>query len=133
MVLVLTQKRSMTYRTCHTQHVRKDYQKFLGLITRLSPLIPNLADKKHNLRELLKKHAPFLWEEDQKQCFEKLKTEISQDSTLIYFDMTEMPVLQTNASLKGLGAALMQNNNKKTKNCICIKALIRHRTTLCKY
>ena len=92
---------------------KKELQEFLGLITFLSPFIPNLADKTHTLRGLLKKDAPFLWEEHHKECFEKLKTVISQDSTLTYFNTTEIPVLQTDASLKGLGAALIQN---KTKN-----------------
>ena len=57
----------------------------------------------------MKKDASFLWEEHNKECFEKLKTVISQDSTLTYFNTTEIPVLQTDASLKGLRAALIQN------------------------
>ena len=92
------------YPTC-----KKELQEFLGLITYLSPFILNLADKTHTLRGLLKKDAPFLWEEHHKECFEKLKTVISQDSTLTYFNTTEISVLETDASLKGLGAALIQN------------------------
>ena len=88
---------------------KKELQEFLGLITYLSPFIPNLADKTRTLRGLLKKDAPFLWEEHHKECFEKLKTVISQDSTLTYFNTTEIPVLQTDSSLKELGAALIQN------------------------
>ena len=62
----------------------KELQESFRLITYLSPFIPNLADKIHSLRGLLKKDAPFLWEEHHKECFEKLKTVISQDSTLTY-------------------------------------------------
>ena len=58
---------------------------------------------------MLKKDAPFLWEEHHKECFEKLKTVISHDLMLTYFNTTEIPVLQTYASLNGLGAALIQN------------------------
>ena len=47
---------NMPYTTC-----KKELQEFLGLITYLSPFIPNLADKTHALRGLLKKDAPFLW------------------------------------------------------------------------
>ena len=75
----------------------------------IKQFIPNLADKTHTLQGLLKKDTPFLWEEHHKECFEKLKTVISQDSTLTYFHTTEIPVLQTDASLKGLGAAQIQN------------------------
>ena len=45
---------NMPYPTC-----KKELQEFLGLITYLSPFIPNLADKTHILRGLLKKDAPF--------------------------------------------------------------------------
>ena len=101
---------SMPYPTC-----KKEPEEFLGLITYLSPFIPNLADKTHTLRGLLKKDEPFLWEEHHKECFEKLKTVIRQDSTLTYFNTTEIPEWQIDASLKGLGAALIQNKTKKNK------------------
>ena len=113
----------MPYPTC-----KKELQEFLGLITYLSAFIPYLADKTHTLRGLLKKDAPFLWEEHHKECFEKLKTVISQDSTLTYFNTTEIPVLQTDASMKGLGVALIQS---KKKHCICIKVFNRCRKTVC--
>ena len=99
---------NMLYPSC-----KKELQEFLGLITYLSPFIPNLADKTHTLRGLLKKDAPFVWEEHHKECFEKLKTVISQDSTLTYFNTTEIPVLQTDANLKRLGAALLAPKQKK--------------------
>ena len=56
----------------------------------------------------MKKDAPFCGRKTTTNVlsFSKL---ISQDSTLTYFNTTEIPVLQTDASLKGLGAALIQN------------------------
>ena len=95
---------NMPYPTC-----KKELSEFLGLITYLSPFIPNLANKTHTLQGLLKKDVPFLWEEHHKEYFEKLKTVISQDSTLTYFNTTEIPGLQTDANLKWLGAALIQS------------------------
>ena len=127
----LKDQQSMPYPTC-----KKELQEFLGLITYLSLFIPNLADKTHTLRGLLKKDGPFLWEERHKEYFEKLKTVISQDSMLTYFNTTEIPVLQTDASQKGFGAALIQNKNKKNNkkqknNHICIKISNRRRKTVC--
>jgi len=95
---------NMTPPTC-----KKELQEFLGLLTYLSPFISNLADKTHTLRGLLKKESMFLWEEHHKQCFENLKKEISKNSTLTFFNTNMTPTLETDASLKGLGAALMQN------------------------
>ena len=61
---------NVPYPTC-----KKELQKFLGLIIYLSPFIPNLAEKTHILRGLLKKDAPFLWKEHHREWFEKLKTQ----------------------------------------------------------
>ena len=95
-------------------NMQKRATRILRFIISLSPFIPNLADKIHTLWGLLKKDTPFLWEEHHKECFEKLKTVISQDSTLTYINTIEIPVLQTDASLKGLGAALIQNKKPIT-------------------
>ena len=79
----------------------KELQEFLSFLTYLLPFISNLVDKTYILRNLLKKEATFQWEELHSQCFENLETEISQNSTISYFDMSNIPTLQTDASLKG--------------------------------
>ena len=43
-----------------------------------------------------------------KQTFQKLKESISSDTCLIYFDTSKPVTLQVDASLKGLGACLLQ-------------------------
>jgi hypothetical protein len=87
---------------------KKELQEFLGFVTYLSPFIENLADKSAVLRDLLKKDVPFLWEDHHQRCFDTLKEVVTKESTLQYFDTNVTPVLQTDASLKGLGAALLQ-------------------------
>ena len=81
MMSALAQKKlqdlqNMPYPTC-----KKELQEFLGLITYLSPFIPNLADKTYSTRTI-EERCTLLWEEHHKECFEKLKTVISQDSAL---------------------------------------------------
>jgi hypothetical protein len=93
---------------------KKELQELLGFITYLSPFIANLADKSAPLRGLLKQDVPFMWESHHQLSFEKLKQAVTADSTLQYFDTSQTPVLQADASLKGLGAAVLQNGKPVT-------------------
>ena len=43
------------------------------------------------------------------QCFEKVRDQICESATLRYFDPNKPTVIQVDASLRGLGATLMQN------------------------
>ena len=89
---------------------KKELQEFLGFITYMSPFIENLAQKAAPLRDLLKKDSLFLWEEHHQKCFMTLKDAVSEDATLVYFDTSTTPVLETDASIKGLGVTLLQND-----------------------
>ena len=89
---------------------KKELQEFLGLVTYMSPFINNLAEKASPLRELLKKDAFFIWGEHHQKCFQALKDGVSEDATLIYFDTGTTPTLETDASIKGLGVTLLQND-----------------------
>ncbi|KAL5004373.1 hypothetical protein ScPMuIL_017829 [Solemya velum] len=61
---------------------KQELQEFLGLLTYLSPFIPNLAEKASVLRDLLKEDVTFLWEPHHAVAFENLKKTISDQSTL---------------------------------------------------
>lgn len=89
---------------------KKELQQFLGLMTFLSPFIPNLADKASMLRDLLKEDSMFMWEPHHQSCFDGMKHLVTSRSSLQYFNVSKTPILQTDASLLGLGAALLQEN-----------------------
>ena len=61
------------------------------------------------LRCLLKQDVDFQWDVNHQACFDALKVEVTKDSTLQYFDVKKPIVLQVDASLRGLGAALLQD------------------------
>ncbi|XP_064641926.1 uncharacterized protein K02A2.6-like [Lineus longissimus] len=88
---------------------KDDLHRFLGIMTYLSPHIPNYSAEACILRGLLKKDIPFEWSEDHQKQFEHLKTLISSDSTLAYYDPKQPVTLEVDASQKGLGAALLQH------------------------
>eukprot|EP00057_Strongylocentrotus_purpuratus_P029010 XP_011683484.1 PREDICTED: uncharacterized protein K02A2.6-like [Strongylocentrotus purpuratus] len=92
-----------------TPQNKDDLQRVLGMMTYLSPYISNYAEKSAILRDLLKKDVPFTWQEDHEECFQRLKSDISEGKCLRYYNPSVPTVLEVDASLKGLGACLLQN------------------------
>ena len=88
----------------------KELHTFLGMATYMSSFIPNLADHTAPLRNLLKENADFTWNPSHSKAFEKVKALICTTTTLAYYDRNEPVVLHVDASIKGLGAALFQND-----------------------
>ena len=87
---------------------------FLGLATYLGPFIPNLGSLAAPLRALTRKDAVFEWSPAAKESFNKIKQAVSYSTTLSYFDARKPVVLQVDASMKALGAALIQDGKPVT-------------------
>ena len=94
-----------------TPTTKKELQQFIGMIQYLSPFIPDLATHSAPLRDLLKDSVPFQWESDHQHCFEQLKTMISTDAILQYYNTKKPATVMTDASQRGLGAVLLQPVN----------------------
>ena len=97
---------------------------FLGMVTYLSPFIPQLSSHTGTLRGLLKTNVEYCWNATYQVAFDKLKSLVCEDTTLRYFNMKKPVTIQVNAPSKGLGAALIQDDGPVT---FASKAL-----TLCK-
>ena len=93
-----------------TPQDREDLQRFIGLMNYLAAYIPHFADKVSPLRELLKKDVPFVWHEDHQHTYDDLKRCIGSESCLSYYHPQKETVLEVDASQKGLGACLLQDN-----------------------
>ena len=86
----------------------KELQTFLGMATYLGRFTPKLATLNAPLRGLCKKGSEFVWGPEHKKAFYEMKASISSEATLKYYDGKKPLVLQVDASLRGLGAALLQ-------------------------
>ena len=88
---------------------KEDLQRFPGLMTYVGNFIPNLSTRAAPLRDVIKTDVPYIWEEGHQHTFEKLKSYITARSVAFY-DVTKPFALEVDASMKGLGACLVQDN-----------------------
>ncbi len=72
--------------------------------------IPHFADKVSALREFLKKDVPLVWHEDHQRTYDDLKRCIGSQSCLSYYHPQKETILKVDASQKGFGACLLQDN-----------------------
>ena len=94
---------------------KQQLQSFLGMVNYMGTFIPNLSHHTEPLRAMLKKDNVFHWEDQQTQSFQQVKTLITKANTtpLRYYDRNLPVTVQANASLRGLGACLIQQHKGK--------------------
>ena len=92
---------------------KQQLQSFLGMLNYMGTFIPNLSHHTELLRAMLKKDNMFHWEEQQTRSFQKIKALIAKanETPLRYYDRTKPVTVQADASLRGLGAYLIQKHN----------------------
>ena len=87
----------------------KSLQSFLGLVNYLTRYSRRLATLSAPLRDLTKKDTAYSWGPEHDQAFTEVKKAVSSLGVLRYFDPHAETVIETDASLKGLGAVLLQD------------------------
>ena len=89
---------------------KQDLQRFLGMANFIAPHLPNLSHLTSPLRDLLKELTSWTWDDDHQTIFEKVKQLVIINICLQYYDPNKEVQLEVDASIEGLGAALVQNN-----------------------
>ena len=94
---------------------KQQLQSFLGMVNYMGTFIPNLSHHTEPLRVMLKKDNVFHWEDQQTRSFQQVKTLIAKANTtpLKYYDRNLPVTVQADASLRGLGACLIQQHKGK--------------------
>ena len=87
---------------------KKQVESFIGMITYLSKFSPRLSEIAEPIRELSKDKVPFNLGPEYQSAFLQMKEEIASTPVLAYYNSKKQTVLQTDASIKGLGACLLQ-------------------------
>ena len=91
--------------------MKQELQLFLGAVNYLQTFVPHLSLNTEPLHALLKKENCFAWDENTNTCFQKIKSQLQKAllRPLRYYDRTKPVTLQCDASLKGLGACIIQD------------------------
>ena len=91
--------------------MKQELQSFLGAVNYLQTFVPHLSSNTEPLQALLKKENCFAWDENTNTCFQKIKSQLQKAllRPLRYYDQTKPVTLQCDASLKGLGACIIQD------------------------
>jgi hypothetical protein len=87
----------------------KTLRAFLGLASFYRRFVPDFATIAHPLHRLLKKNSVWSWTEAQESAKAALIGRLVSSPVLAHFDQNIDVVVQTDASLVGLGAVLMQD------------------------
>ena len=84
-------------------------RRLCGTVQYLARFIPNLAQHLEPMRVLTRKNADWNWTPECQQAFENIKSLITEDAKLAYFDMNKELCLQVDSSQSGVGCFLHQD------------------------
>ena len=88
---------------------KKQVQSFIQMINYLSKFSARLSELAEPICNLAKERAPFNWGPEHNEAFSLIKKEVTAAPILACYNPKKPMVLQTDASCKGLGACLLQN------------------------
>ena len=88
---------------------KAEVQTLLGFINYLSKFLPKLSDVSAPLRELTVGQSKFTWAKQHDEAFATIQQLVIQHPVLKFYNIEEEVTIQTDASDKGLGAALLQS------------------------
>ena len=92
-----------------TATVQKQVESFIGMVNYLSKFFAHLSELAESIRELAKERVPFNLGPEHDEAFSLIKKELTAAPRIAYYNPKKLTVLQTDASCKGLGACLLQN------------------------
>ena len=90
-------------------HGIMELKSFLGLVNYMARFQPLLSSVSRPLRDLLKEGVEYLWSPEAVKAFNNIKCLITTAPVLSYFDPKKDTIIQSDASLNGLGCALIQD------------------------
>ena len=88
-----------------------ELQTFMGMVNYLNRFSPIMEQTSEPLRPPMKKDTPFEWQPEYHRAFQSLKEIITEAPVLAYYDPEKDNVINSDASLKGIGCVFMPDGN----------------------
>ena len=90
---------------------KQQLQSFLGMVTYMGNFVPHLSHHTEPLRQLLRKDVTFYWDDQLTRSFQEIKTLLKRATSKLlgYYNRRKKVIVQADASLRGLGACLIQD------------------------
>ena len=88
---------------------KKQVQSFIGMVNYLSKFSARLSELAEPIRELSQEKVPFNWRPEHQEAFKLIKRKIAAAPILAYYNPRKQTILQTDTSIKGPGACLLQD------------------------
>ena len=86
----------------------KSLKRFLGMVTYLAKFLPNLSSVCEPLRRLELKDAEWCWLSVHDEAVQSIKSLVCEAPVLKFYDVNREVTIESDASLSGLGASLLQ-------------------------
>ena len=97
---------------------------FLGLANYFRDFVPNYSSRLFNLMALASPKVPFVWSDIQEDEFQDVRGAILSAPMLYHIDYSLPIILRTDASMRGVGAVLVQiKNGRERPICFLSKKL----------
>ena len=97
----------------------KSLRSFLGLCSYYRRFVPGFSKVAAPLHALTRKDVDYVWAQDCKDSFDKLRVLLASAPLLSYPDFQKLFILETDASGEGLGAVLAQRRWISKTHSIC--------------
>ena len=91
----------------------KELRSFRGAVNQLNKFVPDLASICYPFRSILKKDNPWIWTKQHEAAFLKTNQEVKKITELTHFKRNFPVRIICDASKKGLGAVLQQQQNNQ--------------------
>ena len=105
-------------------HTVRQVRSFLGTINFYGKFIPNMAERRRPLNELLKKGVRFRWSDAAEKAFQDLKTCLLGEPLLVRPNYDDTFIITTDASDLAIGAVLSNESTNDRPIAFASRALV---------
>ena len=94
---------------------QQQLQSFLGSVNYLSHFIPGLSDLRKPLQSLIGADTPFTWTATHTEAFNLLKSKITDDCLIHFYDAKKPVFIECDSSGVGIGSVLLRPDTERVE------------------